>query len=120
MPELKQFELVLQTRAREVARALGGRNQILIERSADAFDERLHAADRESSAQALAGDFRLIRQVEAARDRIRDGIFGICLRCEKAIPLKRLHAIPWAAFCLSCQEMAEESRADRPALARAA
>ena len=120
MLELKRFELVLQARARELARSVAERNQIRIERSADAFDGRLHAADRESSAQALAEDFRLLRQVEAARDRIRDGTFGICLRCEGGIPLKRLQAIPWAAFCKSCQEMAEEGRAYRPKLARAA
>ena len=120
MPELKKFESALRTRAGDLARSLAGRNQIMIERSADAFDERLHAADRELSAQALAGDSRLLHQVEAARDRIRDGAFGICLRCEEEIPVKRLEAIPWAAFCLSCQEMAEESTAYRPTLARAA
>ena len=120
MTELKKFELVLQTRERELARSLTERDQILIERSGDSFDGRLDAADREFSAQALAGDFCLLRQVEAARDRIRDGTFGICLRCGEEIPLKRLEAIPWAAFCISCQEMAEEGEADRPTFARAA
>lgn len=120
MPELKEFELVLRTRAQELARSLAERNQITIERSADESDQRLHAAGRESSAQALAGASHLLRQVEGARDRMRDGAFGICLRCEEEIPLKRLQAIPWAAFCLSCQQMAEEGGAYRPALARAA
>jgi DnaK suppressor protein len=120
MPELKTFESVLQARARELAHSLADRNPIRIDRSADAFDGRLHAADRESSAQVLAEDFRLLRQVEAARNRIQDGTFGICLRCEEGIPLKRFQAIPWAAFCKSCQEMAEEANTYRPKLARAA
>lgn len=119
MPELKEFELVLRTRAQELARSLAERNQLTIEKSADEVDQRLHAADRESSAQALAGVSHLLRQVEAARDRMRRGAFGICLRCEEGIPLKRLQAIPWAAFCISCQA-AEEGEAYRPALARAA
>ena len=120
IPELKKFESVLQARARELARTLAERNQIMIERSADAFDGRLHAADRESSAQALGGDFVLLRHVEAARDRIRDGTFGICLRCEEAILLKRLQAIPWAAYCVSCRAKTEEGVLFRPGLARVA
>jgi len=120
MPELKKIELALQMRARELAHSLAERNQIMIERSADAFDKRLDAADRESSAQALAGNLRLLRQVEAARDRIRDGTFGICLRCEEGIPLKRLQAIPWARFCIACQKNADERSAFPPRLDRAA
>jgi len=119
IPELNKLELALQIRARELARSLAERNQIMIERSADDFDRRLDAADRDSSAQALAGNLRLLRQVEAARDRIRDGTYGACLRCEEDIPLKRLQAIPWAGLCISCQK-ADERRAFWPRLARAA
>ncbi|HWB83131.1 MAG TPA: TraR/DksA family transcriptional regulator [Bryobacteraceae bacterium] len=105
--DLKNFEFALQTRAEELARALAERNQIAIERSADTFDATLLAAERESSAQVLAHDSRLLRQIEAARVRLRDGTFGVCLRCEEEITPKRLEAIPWAAYCLSCQAMAE-------------
>ena len=118
--ELKTLETVLQARARELVRALAERNQIAIERSADAFDASLLAAERESSARSLEQEFRLLRQVEGARDRLRDGTFGICLRCEEEIAPKRLEAIPWAAYCVSCQEKTEEGAVFRPRLARAA
>jgi DnaK suppressor protein len=118
--ELKKFESALQTRARELARFLAQRNQIAIERLADAFDATLLAAERESSAQTLEQGFRLLRQVEAARDRLRDGSFGICLGCEEDIAPKRLQAVPWAAYCVSCQTEAEEAGAFQPRLARAA
>lgn len=75
-------------------RSLATHHQITIERAADAFDEALLAAEGESSPQILAQDFQLLRQVEAARDRMRDGTFGICLRCEEGIASKRLRAIP--------------------------
>lgn len=118
--DLKTLETTLQTRARELVRSLAEHNQITIERSADAFDEALLAAERESSAQILANDFQLLRQVEAARDRMRDGAFGICLRCDEGIAPKRLRAIPWAAYCLTCQAQSEEGRTLRPRLGRAA
>jgi DnaK suppressor protein len=119
-PELKMFENMLQTRVLELLRLQAERNPILIERSADALDGTLLAADRERSARALAEDFRLLRQAEAALARIRCGDFGICLSCEEPIPLKRLQAVPWAALCRSCQEKEEERRAVMPSLAQAA
>jgi DnaK suppressor protein len=105
--DMKALEPALKRRARELVRSLAERNQIAIERSADAFDAQLLAAERESSAQALAQEFRLLRQIEAARDRMRHGIYGVCLSCNQEIAFKRLEAIPWAACCLSCQAEAE-------------
>jgi len=118
--ELKTLEAALQARAQELVRSLAQRNQITIERSADAFDATLLAAERESSARTLEQEFRLLRQVEAARNRMRDGTFGICLRCEEEIAPRRLQAIPWAVHCVVCQEKAEEGGSFRPGLARAA
>ena len=46
----------------------------------------------------------LLRQVEFALERITEGVYGICAECEKPISPKRLDAVPWAKFCISCQE----------------
>lgn len=119
-PDLKTFDEALTARIRELACSLAERNQIEIERSADDFDNALASAERESSAQALSQEMVLFRQVEAARHRLRNGSFGICQRCDEEIALKRLRAIPWATYCLSCQAEAEESMAAQPKLARAA
>ena len=119
-PELKIIETALKTRAEELVRALAQRNQITIERSADVFDATLLAAERESSARTLEREFRLLRQVEAAWQRLRHGTFGICLRCEEHIAPKRLSAIPWTAHCVSCQEEAERGSTLMPRMLRAA
>ena len=118
--DLKTLETALETRARELVRSLAEHNQITIERAADAFDQALLGAERESSAQIMAQHFQLLRQVEAARDRMRDGTFGVCLRCEERIAPNRLRAIPWAACCVSCQAKAEEVGTFQPRFSRAA
>jgi DnaK suppressor protein len=118
--DLKTLEVALQTRARDLVRILAERNQIAVERAADAFDASLLAIERESSARTLEQDFRLLREVEAALGRLRDGTFGICRRCDEEIAPKRLQAIPWAAYCVSCQEKAEASEMTLLGLARAA
>jgi RNA polymerase-binding transcription factor len=45
-----------------------------------------------------------LRLVNEALDRLRTGDFGVCLQCEDPIPNKRLHAVPWAKYCVACQQ----------------
>ncbi len=117
---LNVMRTALEERAKELARSLAERHAIAVETVADTVDAMLLAAHRETSAQAMENDSRLLRQIEAARDRIRKGIYGMCLRCEEDIAPRRLSAIPWAALCISCQVQAELNGPAAPALARAA
>lgn len=69
-------------------------------------------ADRESqhdiAALEAAHAMTELSQVLAARHRLRDGGFGQCLECGKPIDLRRLEALPEAAFCLACQAAGEK------------
>jgi DnaK suppressor protein len=47
----------------------------------------------------------LLREVEEALVRVKEGTYGICQECEEPISPKRLQALPWAKFCVRCQEM---------------
>ncbi|MGA3260160.1 MAG: TraR/DksA family transcriptional regulator [Bryobacteraceae bacterium] len=49
-------------------------------------------------------DYLQLRMIEAALDRLNSGDFGTCLGCEEPIPAKRLNALPWARYCVGCQE----------------
>lgn len=49
-------------------------------------------------------DAKLLREVEAALHRIETGAYGICQECEEPISIKRLDAVPWARFCVKCQD----------------
>lgn len=49
-------------------------------------------------------DYGQLRLVEEALDRVRSGDFGLCLGCGQLIPAKRLQALPWARYCVPCQE----------------
>lgn len=57
-------------------------------------------------------DVALLREVEAALERIDDAEYGECLECEEPISGKRLDAIPWARYCISCQEELAAVEAD--------
>jgi DnaK suppressor protein len=45
--------------------------------------------------------------IQSALDRLERGEFAICEECEEEIPFKRLQAIPWALYCVPCQEQME-------------
>ena len=49
-------------------------------------------------------EYMQLRQIQEALDRLQLGDYGICLSCEEAIPPKRLQALPWAKYCVKCQE----------------
>jgi RNA polymerase-binding transcription factor DksA len=42
------------------------------------------------------------RAIEAALKRIAEGNYGICSRCGRDIPEKRLEALPTATTCVVC------------------
>ncbi|MBC7900064.1 MAG: TraR/DksA family transcriptional regulator [Saprospiraceae bacterium] len=50
--------------------------------------------------------------VDEALLRVSDEEYGLCQNCENEIQPKRLAAIPWARYCLSCQELVEKGMLD--------
>lgn len=55
---------------------------------------------------------RQLAMVDEALRRIEDDDYGNCLNCGEAINPKRLAAIPWARYCLNCQELQEQGLLD--------
>jgi DnaK suppressor protein len=110
--ELNHFKKVLETKQDELERIVRNRDAIAIEKSADALDEVQHAAERELAIRNLDRESNLLRNVRSALRRIEEGSFGVCLHCEEDISPKRLAAVPWAAFCIQCQELADRNQDD--------
>lgn len=47
----------------------------------------------------------LLRAINGALDQIDNGSFGTCRNCGQEISVKRLEALPWARYCIACQEL---------------
>ena len=108
--EMSKFKKILESKQDELERVVRNRDAITIEKSADALDEVQHAAERELAIRNLDRESNLLRNVRSALRRIEDGSFGTCLHCEEEISPKRIAAVPWAAFCIQCQEQADRNR----------
>ena len=51
---------------------------------------------------------RQLELIDEALERLEDEEYGICQNCETEINPKRLAAIPWARYCLDCQQLREQ------------
>ena len=67
-------------------------------------DQALLSHEEFISLQRNGIDYHKLRQVEAALERIDSGDYGICPECDEAISEKRLQVVPWAEYCIGCQD----------------
>lgn len=95
-------ELLEQTR-----RMRGEGRETVVEGGEDYVDDAVTHYTREFLLSLSQLDRNRLVLVEEALRRIADGTYGECLNCGEKIGTKRLDAIPWARYCVSCQEMAE-------------
>ena len=49
-------------------------------------------------------DMKLLREIAGALHRVEQETYGVCMECEEPISSKRLDAVPWARYCVQCQE----------------
>jgi DnaK suppressor protein len=108
--DINKYKEILEARQAELADVLRNREGITIEKSPDALDEVQNAAERELAIRNLDRESNLLRNVRAALRRIDEGTFGVCVHCEEEISLKRVNAVPWTPFCISCQEQADRAQ----------
>jgi RNA polymerase-binding transcription factor len=60
---------------------------------------------------------QMVADIDQALLRIKEGTYGICLRCGKPIDERRLEAVPTARFDAECQSRLELARgASEPSL----
>ena len=106
--ELNRFRAVLTAKVAELERS-NHRDGITIERSADQLEEIQAASERVLAVCHLDREFNQLRDARAALRRIQEGSFGTCQECDEDIHPKRLAAVPWAAFCIQCQEAVDRN-----------
>jgi RNA polymerase-binding transcription factor len=74
----------------------------------DEIDRANFDSDRDLALSLSDSEREVLLQIEEALRRIQSGQFGSCTSCSKPIGDQRLHAIPWARYCIDCQELEEK------------
>jgi len=71
-------------------------------------DEGTDDFNRNVSLQISDEEFKILRQIDRALEKIEDETYGLCDISGDEIPLARLEAIPYATMTVKSQEMLEK------------
>ncbi|MBI4907842.1 MAG: TraR/DksA family transcriptional regulator [Acidobacteria bacterium] len=113
--QANRFKSVLEARRQDLIREMDERRESLaVDRASDPLDLVVNIADRDFAGRDMNRIHGMLRLVENALREIREGTFGVCARCGANIPVKRLEAVPWSPYCVSCQERMEQSPHEAP------
>lgn len=84
----------------------------------DVGDESVADALADFNVARLDRQIQQMRDIDAAFQRIKDGVYGVCIDCGNDIGFNRLQAYPTAKRCLVCQEKREREYAheDQPTM----
>jgi len=55
-------------------------------------------------------EIEILREIDKALERMKDGTYGLCEVCAKPIEEKRLEALPWTTLCIQHAAEAEKTR----------
>jgi DnaK suppressor protein len=73
----------------------------------DSIDRANNSFNRELMFSLSDTERQMLIQVEEAVERLDNGEYGQCTHCSQPIGLARLRAVPWARYCIDCQESEE-------------
>ena len=80
----------------------------------DSGDESVATLFADLEQSDLTRDLDEFRALEAARKRIKEGGYGVCVDCGSDIVFERLKAFPAALRCVQCQERHEKTFGGEP------
>ncbi|MBI3988431.1 MAG: TraR/DksA family transcriptional regulator [candidate division NC10 bacterium] len=110
--KLEKLKQVLMEKRRSLLSEVRERKTATMEASSDGIQDIADQASTAYTKEFLLsiGDAerRLLRQVDEALEKIKGGSYGLCEKCGEEIHERRLEALPFAKYCISCQE--EEER----------
>jgi RNA polymerase-binding transcription factor len=97
--------ILLKKRQELLASIRNNPEELAIVQTPDEVEFAVKTADQDVSALTADLRNRTLREVESALTRVTSGSYGVCEGCGEEIAPARLKAIPWARYCVVCQEM---------------
>ena len=113
--KLDHYRTVLLEQLRQQSEAARGNQSDALEMIAaddgvkDVADMSLQDVSSEIEYRLSERESQMVADIDQALLRIDEGSYGVCARCGKEIPERRLDAIPTARYDAECQTLIEQS-----------
>jgi DnaK suppressor protein len=78
-----------------------------MEATQDPADKASNSYTKELLFCQSTNDRIILTQIDEALERMEDGEYGVCVNCGQEVQPKRLEAVPWARYCITCQDLQE-------------
>ncbi len=110
--DLRFFENLLDKRKEQIQNNIDNALKDMQElQKIDVSDEADHASinsDRLTKHAINKQQAKELKEIEYAKNKIKDGRYGICEMCEERISVQRLKVKPHAKYCIVCREIIEK------------
>jgi len=107
-PNLARYRKVLEAKGEEVRRSMSAQKAAQVVARLDVPSDEGDLSQQHHEEWIFLNrntiDMKLLREVSDALHRIDHDHYGICMECDEPISSKRLEAVPWARYCVTCQE----------------
>jgi DnaK suppressor protein len=118
---LEHFKKILLSELRQHARQVGDEQANAIDAANDGAKESADLALRDVISELALNlgerESQMIADIDQALLRMKEGSYGLCIRCNRPIDDRRLEALPTARYDSACQTAIEtEHSVARPTL----
>jgi len=70
----------------------------------DEIDDVTQTIEKEMTFDLSSNQKTMLKDVDSALKKIENNTYGICELCKRPIEIKRLKAIPYTRYCMSCRQ----------------
>jgi DnaK suppressor protein len=110
--DMEKFRRLLEDKkaslSSDLAKTRSAEEETTEEATQDIADKAVSSYTREFLYSLTDGERSTLLQIDDAIGRIDDATYGMCIHCGQPMAEKRLTAVPWAPYCVDCQELAEK------------
>jgi len=108
---LKKREEIVKEAKEEISKYIKGETRQLVDTALDDGDWSVVDLSEDISLRQLSTHKENLQRIDEALRKLNEGTYGICEDCGEEISGERLKIMPFAIYCIDCQERREEIEA---------
>ena len=105
--DLQRYKRLLLTKLEELSASKIKAESVVPgagDRHGDMADQASSDTEAQLQIRLHQSDGRLMRAIEEALVRTKQGTYGVCVTCGHPISEARLNAVPWTHHCRNCRD----------------